>query len=242
MLRRRGVTDQYLSGKGLEIGALHNPLEVPESVHVTYVDRLSVKDLRAQYPELADLELVDPDILDNGETLGTIEPDSQDFVIANHFLEHCQDPIRTISNLLRVLKPAGILYMAVPDRRYTFDVDRPITTIAHILRDYQEGPGWSKRQHFREWSKFVHPGHKSEADGVDDLQVESETDRLIEIDYSIHFHVWTQTEVLELFQTLQRLPDFTPFEVELVQKNGMEVITVLRKAFEPALESIPEPS
>ncbi|HEY9910174.1 MAG TPA: methyltransferase domain-containing protein [Thermosynechococcaceae cyanobacterium] len=244
ILRRRAVTEQYLSGNGLEIGALHKPLEVPELVRVTYVDRLSVADLREQYPELAGLDLVEPDILDNGETLGTIETDSQDFVIANHFLEHCQDPIRTIANLLRVLKPEGILYMAVPDMRYTFDVHRPITDIAHILRDYQEGPEWSKRQHFRESVKFVDLRFFLERDISDEValmpEIEASVDRYIAIDYSIHFHAWTQTEILELLQTLQRMPDFTPFEVELVQKNGMEIITVLRKASAPEPESSPE--
>ena len=34
--------------------------------------------------------------------------------------------------------PGSILYLAVPDKRYTFDADRPVTPTDHVLRDYQE--------------------------------------------------------------------------------------------------------
>ena len=37
--------------------------------------------------------------IDDGERLGKIADASQDFVIANHFLEHCQDPILALLNI-----------------------------------------------------------------------------------------------------------------------------------------------
>ena len=46
------------------------------------MDRYSAEDLRRHYPELAALPLVDPDIIDNGETLESIADASQDFVIS----------------------------------------------------------------------------------------------------------------------------------------------------------------
>lgn len=35
-----------------------------------------------------------------------------DFVIANHFLEHSEDPILTIKNMLRIVRPDGIIYLS----------------------------------------------------------------------------------------------------------------------------------
>ena len=95
---RENIADLYLQGQGIEIGALHHPLTVPEDVKVLYVDRMSVADLRKQYPELNDLPLVEANILENGEDLETIADNTQDFVIANHFIEHCQDTIGAIQN------------------------------------------------------------------------------------------------------------------------------------------------
>ena len=216
---RRRIADAFLSGDGIEIGALHQPLEVPSIARVKYVDRMTVPELRRQYAELADKKLVETDIIDNGELLATIGDATQDFVIANHFIEHCQNPLATFQNLVRVLKPGGVLYMAVPDKRFTFDVDRPCTTIEHLMRDYTEGPEWSRRQHFEEWSRLVNKR-------ISDAEVETEVQHLLNINYSIHFHVWTEVELLELVAALHRL---VRFELELFVRNGLESILILRK-------------
>ena len=44
---------RWLHGNGIEIGALHRPLDVPRTAHVTYVDRLPEPVLRSHYPELS---------------------------------------------------------------------------------------------------------------------------------------------------------------------------------------------
>jgi predicted SAM-dependent methyltransferase len=216
---RRRIAAKYLRGDGIEIGALHQPLAVPRGARVKYVDRMTVLELRRQYGELADQHLVETDIIDNGELLSTIGDATQDFVIANHFIEHCQNPFATLQNLLRVLKPAGILYMAVPDKRFTFDADRPSTTIEHVMRDYVEGPEWSKREHFEEWSRLVNKR-------TSDAEVEEDVRHLLSIDYSIHFHVWTEPELLQLVAALHRL---VHFELELFLRNELESILILRK-------------
>jgi SAM-dependent methyltransferase len=219
---RAAIADKYLKGDGIEIGALHSPLKVPPSASVKYVDRMTVSDLRKQYPELNDLELVDTDIIDDGERLDSVRDSTQDFVIANHFIEHCQNPLMALSNMLRVLREDGLLYLAVPDKRFTFDIDRPVTPLDHILRDFEEGGDWSRRQHFEEWARFV---NKME----DVAEVEKRADELIGIDYSIHFHAWTQLEMFEFVLALNRKLGLR-FDVEAFFKNGEECIFILRKA------------
>jgi SAM-dependent methyltransferase len=100
---------------------------------------MHAQELREHYPELNGLPLEEVDILDDGERLGTISDGSLDFVIANHFLEHCKDPLLTLSYFARVLRPGGIVYLAVPDKRHTFDVDRPVTSLDNLFRDHTEG-------------------------------------------------------------------------------------------------------
>jgi predicted SAM-dependent methyltransferase len=220
-LDRDVIAAAYLHGTGLEIGALHNPLPVPKSTRVKYVDRLDVKDLRNQYPELVSEPLVNVDIVDDGETLAAIPDASQDFVIANHFLEHCQDPIRALANHFRVLKPDGILYLALPDKRYSFDCDRPSTVLEHLWRDYQEGPEWSCQQHVEEYVRLVQKVR-------DPAEIDKGVARLLKTDYSIHYHVWSEIEMIEFLASVrQRLA--LDFEFELIFKNRLEIIFVLRK-------------
>jgi len=215
------VARLHLRGSGLEIGALHQPLALPPGAQVKYVDRLQVAELRRQYPELDPLPLVQVDIIDDGERLGSVPDASQDFVIANHFLEHCGDPIGSFGTLLRVLKPGGLIYMAIPDKRFTFDQERPLTTLEHLTRDHTDGPDGSKRGHFEEYAQFVHKMSSAE-------EVTRETDRLIELDYSIHYHVWRQTEMFELISVLQTRYGYD-FDVEMFVKNDIEAIFVFKR-------------
>lgn len=87
---------KYIRGDGIEIGALHLPLQVFHGALVTYVDRKSIEELRKDYPELSNQKMVNVDIINDGECLRTIDDDYYEFVIANHFLEHCEDSIGAI--------------------------------------------------------------------------------------------------------------------------------------------------
>lgn len=218
---RKDIASFYLIGQGLEVGALHQPLETPSEALVKYVDRMSVEQLRKQYPELSKYKLVPVDVIDDGEVLATVDDGSVDFVIANHMMEHCQNPIGTLQNHLRVIKPGGVLYLAVPDMRYTFDKDRPVTDLEHLLEDYREGPAHSREGHFEEYTRLVEkPPEERVADRARELS---------EMDFSIHYHVWTQKEFLQMLHHCQDELEF-PFEIELFQKNDMELICVLRKS------------
>jgi predicted SAM-dependent methyltransferase len=222
MLDRNLISFSYLTGVGIEIGALHLPLPVSQTASVKYVDRMSVNDLRKQYPELQSLDLVNVDILDDGETLETFQDATLDFVIANHFLEHCQNPILAVENMIRVLKTSGVLYLAIPDKRSTFDADRPITPLTHVIKDYEAGPGWSHQQHFKEWVKLVNKV-------TDAIEAKKQIHTLMAMNYSIHFHVWTQAEMMELIAYLQGK---LCFDIEVMFYNRQhknEVIWVLRK-------------
>jgi SAM-dependent methyltransferase len=220
---RDELAARYLRGTGIEIGALHNPLSTPPGATVRYVDRMTVSDLRKQYPELNGLPLVEVDLIDDGERLESIPDESLDFVIANHFLEHCEDPLRALASFSRVLRIGGRVYLAVPDKRKTFDVDRPVTSLDHLLRDHAEGPEVSRRSHFEEWARLV--------DRVDPAAVESHAEELMAKNYSIHYHVWTQAELLELLASLRRKLGL-PFDVETLVRNEHEHIAILEKGSE----------
>ena len=216
---RRRLARRYVRGEGIEIGALHQPLDVPRDASVRYVDRYDVDGLRGHYPELAALPLVPVDIVDDGERLPSLQDASLDFVIANHFIEHTQSPLATLRNHLRVLRPGGVLYLAVPDKRRTFDVDRDVTPLDHVLRDLNEGPDWSRAQHFHEWAQYV--------DRAPDVGAHAA--KLMQEDYSIHFHVWTPDAFTELLEHA-RDELAMPFAIEQLESNQHEFIAVLRRS------------
>ena len=90
----------------------------------------------------------------------------------------------------------------------------------------RRGPAGSPQQHFEEFAYYV---HKFQGPG----EVERQAQHLITMNYSIHFHVWTQIELLELLLSFrQRLA--LCFDFEQMLKNGEEVIFILRAQALPA--------
>ncbi len=213
---------RYLRGSGIEIGALNAPLQTYHQARVRYVDRLPTDQLRLAFPEIADQPLIEVEQVEDGETLVSVADASCDFVIANHVIEHTRNPIGAIENMFRVLKPEGILYLALPDKRFTFDAGRAVTSYQHLQRDYFESPEWSEAGHYRDWIKFV--GNVS-----DESETERRARQIQATNGEIHFHVWTQREFIELLLNLRR--DFhLPIEIEALIKNSQELVVVLRKA------------
>jgi SAM-dependent methyltransferase len=213
---------QYIRGEGIEVGAFNNPLRIPPSAQVTYVDRLTTEELRAEYPEMNDYEIVPVSIVADGESLEQLADASQDFIIANNFLEHCQDPIGTLRNFFRVVRPRGILFLVIPNRRSNIDVDRVETPIDHLIRDHEKGPEGSRWEHYMDWTRSI---LKIDEEG----QARRKAEELIRADYSIHFHVFTEFEVLDLLCVLRRRYGVA-FFIEYIANNAYhETIVVARK-------------
>ena len=60
-----------------------------------------------------------------------------DFVISSNCLEHVANPLKAIAEWLRVVKVDGLLLIAVPNKEYCFDHNRPTTLFNHLLSDFQ---------------------------------------------------------------------------------------------------------
>ncbi|HMO16977.1 MAG TPA: class I SAM-dependent methyltransferase [Oligoflexia bacterium] len=189
----RDFFSKKLSGLGLEIGPLHRPMVTHKDMNVHYVDRCSVEDLRKHYPELNELPLVEPHILDDAETLSTVSDETYDFLIAAHVIEHMKNPLASLEQWARVLKPGGLIYMIVPDKRRTFDKQRVRTTVAHIVNDYLSPSNERDFEHYLDYAIHVHSQTNPD-------NAISEARRLIETDYSIHFHVFMPEDVLGLIR------------------------------------------
>lgn len=217
---REQLAIQYLSGSGIEIGGLHNPLRVPEGCKVTYVDLAPTEEVAKANPDVVVTNPVN--VVDNAETLATFADNSQDFVIANHVLEHCENPIKAFENWLRVLKPGGVIYAAIPEKNHTFDRKREVTTLRHLLADYYFEPDHSLEAHYRDW--FMN----SELEGVSGEELERKVSASMKARNNIHFHVFDFASMQELFSWF--LKKRFPIEHYELHVNGSEVITITRKA------------
>ena len=219
---REDVAARYLVGDGIEIGALNFPLRLPAGARVRYVDREPHDRLIAEYGGLyPGTNIVAPDVIDDGEALSSFTDSSVDFLVANHMLEHTEDPIGTLKAHLRVVRPGGILYYALPDARATaVDRERERTSAAHLLRDHAEGPEVSRHRHYEEWVRF---GERFAEEDIERRATELEARRS-----NIHFHVWEPRTFASFIADLE-----LPFDLELLQMNEAEFLVVLRRLRDP---------
>ncbi|HEX6117302.1 MAG TPA: methyltransferase domain-containing protein [Solirubrobacterales bacterium] len=216
---RRRLARAYVRGEGVEVGALNEPLRLPRGARVRYVDRLGTAELRERFPELAGERLAEVDVVEDGETLASIASGSLDFVVANHVIEHTEDPLAALAAWLRVLRTGGTCFVAVPDMRHTFDRYRDETTVEHVLRDHREGPAASRPAHFEEWAARVLGASDPAAEGR----------RLDAVGEEIHFHAWTREGFAALLEAARaELP--VGFEVAALEPNRHEFIAILRRS------------
>ena len=132
------------SAVGVEFGPSYNPV-VPkaEGYTVFVIDHADEETLRDKYRgHPVDIGRIEPvDAIDDGGELTNLLPEGQqfDYIVASHVFEHLPDPIGFLQRCERALAPGGRLFLMLPDRRFTFDYFRPVSTLGDMLEAYLEG-------------------------------------------------------------------------------------------------------
>lgn len=132
------------SGQGLEIGPSFNPL-LPKSggYRVDILDHLTADGLRDKYRnagvDISRIEEVDY-VSDGGSIAELIgKRGHYDYCVALHVIEHSVDLIGFLKDCECLLKPEGVLVLAVPDKRFGFDILRPCSSTGDVLRAHLQG-------------------------------------------------------------------------------------------------------
>jgi SAM-dependent methyltransferase len=82
--------------------------------------------------------------------LSAISDCTYDFVASCHTLEHCANPIKSLTEWRRVLKSKGWFALVLPHKEGTFDHRRKVTEFEHLLEDYRHGVTEDDTTHFAE--------------------------------------------------------------------------------------------
>lgn len=182
-----------LSGRGIEIGAHGLPIR---GIQPIYVDRFRTFAGSA----------CNADVLADGASL-PFPPRSLDYIAHSHLLEHLPNPLLALDEWYRALKPGGLLYMVVPDRRFTFDHLRERTTMAHLGHDFRVGTTAVDRTHIDEFFEQVDFGRLHPELRPEEHRERRESERANHHadvtggrPINIHFHVFEKEDVLALIQ------------------------------------------
>lgn len=121
-----------------------------------------------------------------------------DFVASSHVFEHITNPLKAITEWKRVLKPDGIIYVAVPDKRHSIDSQRPRTPLSHLIDDFNNNVDPSDKTHFDEAiQQWNHPHANAKSkEHYTQLVLEKPESR-------VHHHVWIDEDIKDIFHHMK---------------------------------------
>ena len=134
--------------RGIEIAPWHSPI-VPKRegyncVTLDFFDTATLHQRAKDDPQVNDtlLERIeDVDIVGSAVDIKSLveargELGAFDYIISSHNFEHLPNPVKFLQGCSEVLKPDGMLSMAVPDKRGCFDYFKPYSTTADFVEAY----------------------------------------------------------------------------------------------------------
>jgi predicted SAM-dependent methyltransferase len=216
---RKGIAAAVIKGVGVECGAGTRPWPLPEHANCIYGDIRDEEALRKHFNEegLRSSGLID------AQTFGTFGSETMDFVIHAHVLEHLFNPLGAIESAMRILRPGGVLLMAVPDANFTFDAGRPLTSFEHLIADRQDGGEGTKADAYRECVKYVYPKFHPP---VPEDKIEETVAARMQRGDDIHVHAWTRETLIDHMDRFSRL---SSFRLDASTSIVNETIVALRK-------------
>lgn len=125
----------------LEVGALDDPMFAPSEGRVLFADFFTAEELRARHAGDARRaeRIVPVDYVLRDRTLSEVVDRPVDVTVANHVIEHLPDPIGWLREVRGLAAPGGLVFLAVPDRGYTFDHFKPRSDAVDWLRAHETG-------------------------------------------------------------------------------------------------------
>jgi SAM-dependent methyltransferase len=143
-----------------------------------------------------------------------------DFVVSSHAIEHCANPLKALAEWSRVLKPGGLLILVAPHRDGAFDHRRPLSTLAHLVDDFERGVGEDDLTHLDEIIRLHDLGRDPGADDAESFRARA----LANADNrSLHHHVFDT----DLARAMVEQAGFEVLSAE--RPTQMDIIVLARK-------------
>ena len=249
--------------RGVEIGPWYSPV-TPKSggwktTVVDFTDESSLRSAAVNHSAesiraaASSVEVVD--VVWRGQALDEacleLNPEGYDYVIASHVLEHIPDLIGFLHQVDALLKPDGVISLAMPDMRFCFDVFKTLTMTSHVLGAHREQrtrhtpetlfeaqayQAWSSRDEAA-WMRDVAPSLRlvCPLEAAYDIYVKQCEIQAKSVAPYVDAHAWvfTPSSFQLLFLELMSLK-ITPFGVtDIMDAEGGEFMVQLRRGSPP---------
>ncbi|MDD5275333.1 MAG: methyltransferase domain-containing protein [Methylovulum sp.] len=149
-----------------------------------------------------------------------IEDSSYDFVLSSHCIEHLANPLQGLAEWIRVLKQDGLFVLVVPHKDGTFDHRRPVTSLEHLIQDFDSQTNEGDLTHLEE---ILRLHDLSKDPGAGDFQFFQERSKRNIENRCLHQHVFDTRLAVEVvnYMGLQILAAelFHPYHIVIIAKK-----------------------
>jgi SAM-dependent methyltransferase len=153
-----------------------------------------------------------------GDNLSSIKDNSYDFVLSCHNLEHFANPLKALHEWKRIVKQNGSLILVLPNKEKTFDHKRPVTTLSHLLEDYQNNTPETDDTHFEESVSL----HDISMDAGVSSKEELRSRIYKNLEYRcVHHHVFDKDLVIEMLKQ-------TNFEIIATELSQIHIFVLAK--------------
>lgn len=231
---------------GLEFGPLDAPVISTTEAPIQYADFVTYEELLRRHSARRNASwIVRLDYLLTAGSLPAQITDRFDYVIACHVIEHIPNMIAWLKDLHGLLTAHGKVFLAVPDKRYTFDILRPETSLAHILNDFHRAVTVPDLEHIFEhlflkrevsaaaaWKGDLQPLLEQQRYTLEQAYTRAQRRFETEKDIDVHCHVFTGASFLALLHQLiaAKLVPYQIVDFVEVEKPYNEFLCVLARA------------
>jgi SAM-dependent methyltransferase len=201
---------------GIELGALDAPFLRQADHLVRYVDHGTRVEIAEKYRLAAKAGDVDLDQIVSTDIVWAPGARLRDaaggrlfsYALASQVIEHVADPIGWLAEIASVLAPGGRLNLAIPDKRRTFDRERPLSTAGELLEDHARRLQRPTIRHVIDHRIATTPLGNLPA-GPDEFYRRIHR-RALEWDAAerytdVHCHVWTYESFIECWRVIEAI-------------------------------------
>jgi hypothetical protein len=179
---------------GLEIGACDLPTVPPGAGRCDFADFRTAEEMARLWNLPFESVMPVSYVLRRDEKVHRQIGRTFDYIVLCHVIEHVPNVIGYINDLRQLLNDGGVMFIACPDKRRTFDAPRPSTPIEHLLDDFFRDVTYPSLEHILEFGRTCSEEVRSKSEtSVRDF-FEWGRQNFESGSADVHCHVWTDEE------------------------------------------------
>lgn len=170
--------------------------------------------------------------ISEASNLQCIEDSSYEFVLSSHCIEHLANPLKGLAEWVRALKQDGLLVLIIPHKDGTFDHRRPVTSLEHLIQDFESQTDEGDMTHLEEILRLHDLSKDPGAGDFDSFQQRSK--RNVE-NRCLHQHVFDTRLAVEVVNHMElqilAIELFHPYHIIIIAKKVGQNQPVNNKIF-----------